>query len=505
MTNDVLIFGRDNTQRIVSVEPNDGDCVVFTEDEQGVSSHTIKKAPYWILSDKHHGQGWQKLLGELHYKHLHTFKRKDEWLSAKRWGRKNLKDFYSVGNEKEGMLLTKGVTYYKGMTSKEVSILSFDLETIGIKLDSNSRVLLISNTFRRGDHVERKLFAYDEYSGPRAMLKAWCEWVREKDPSILCGHNIMSFDLPYLRHVASDAGTELHLGRDGSEVRWNGWESKFRFDGSRDLHYFGASIYGRELVDTMFLAVKADIGRKYQSYGLKSIMKHENLERKDRVFYDASQIRFNYSKPEEWKKIKAYCEGDSDDSLALFDLFVPPFFYMTQSIPKPFQSMMESASGSQLNALMVRSYLQLGHSIPNADECPRFEGAISFGNPGMYSHCLKFDVASLYPSIMIQYKVDNKEKDPKAHFQQIVSHFTRERLANKKLAKDTGEARYKHLEQSQKIAINSLYGFLGAPGLLFNSPADAAFITEKGREILKKSIEWASGEKYEAWRIKNNL
>lgn len=489
-----LIFGKDTTERVVCVERHDNYSVVFIENVFGEVYVAEIPSQHWLLSNQYYGQGWRQLKGRLHYQYARFFASREEMLHEKRQLRKRNRDVYAIHNERESLLITKGITYYKGMTPTDVSVLSFDLETTGLKHDGQSRVLLISNTFRKSGQIVRKLFGYDEYRGQQHMLESWCAWVRQMDPSILCGHNIMSFDLPYLKWVAEENGADLRLGRDESAVEWNTYESKFRYDGSRDLHYIGAHIYGREIVDTLFLSVKADIGRKYQSYALKSIIKQEGVEKQDRVLYDASRIRYNYTDKVEWAKIRTYCEHDADDSLALFDLFVPPFFYMAQSVPKSFQGLVESATGSQLNAVMVRAYLQDGRSVPQASEPIKYEGAISFGKPGVYSNCIKWDVASLYPSIMLQYKVGNPTKDPLGHFGKIVAHFTKERLENKRLAKETGETKYKHLEQSQKIAINSLYGFLGAPGLLFNSPEAAAFITEKGREILTKSIQWAENK-----------
>ena len=170
----------------------------------------------------------------------------------------------------------------------------------------------------------------------------------------------------------------------------------------------------------MFLAYKYDIGRKYESYGLKWIINYEGLEKEDRVFYDAGKIKDNYMIPEEWEKIKAYAEDDGDDALALFDLMVPPFFYMTQMVPKPMQLMIESASGSQLNSLMVRSYLQERHSIPKADDTQDFEGAISFGEAGIYPNSVSIDIASLYPSVMLQYEVYSAKKDPKKNMLTLI-------------------------------------------------------------------------------------
>jgi DNA polymerase elongation subunit (family B) len=244
----------------------------------------------------------------------------------------------------------------------------------------------------------------------------------------------------------------------------------------------------------MFLAYKYDIGRKYESYGLKKIIAQEKLEAEDRVFYDASQIRFKYKDPNEWKLIKEYCLHDADDALKLFDLMSPPFFYMTQSVPKSFQSMIESASGSQINSVMVRSYLQEKHSIPKASTTVEYEGAISFGNPGVYRNVFKVDVASLYPSIMIEYKVYSPQKDPNKNFLNLVQTFTERRLYHKRLAKE--EKYHDDMQAAFKIFINSCYGFLGSTGLNFNMPEGAALVTKIGRDILSKSIEWAGQKTY---------
>ena len=74
------------------------------------------------------------------------------------------------------------------------------------------------------------------------------------------------------------------------------------------------------------------------------------------------------------------------------------------------------------------------------------------------------------------------------HGLQMVQYFTKQRLEDKMMWKETKNKLYKDLSESRKIAINSCYGFLGAPGLNFNSPKNAALVTEKGREILQKGV-----------------
>lgn len=484
-----LINGKNETQGITCIEVRDNYAELFFQDKPS----EIIPNKFWVLSNKPINSRFVELSGNLHYKYGIQFTERSEWQKYRSIWKKQNHDIYSIYDPKESSMVNRGWTYYKGMKLQDLSILSFDIETTGLTLDENSKVLLISNTFRKNGITERKLFSYDEHEN---IFESWSTWVRSIDPSIVICHNGYSFDFVYLDFCASKCGSNLNIGKDGSSLSFDSYESKFRKDGSQFLHYKRPRIFGREIVDTYFLSIKYDFARKYTSYGLKQIIKEEGLEQKDRVFYDASKIRDNYLDPIEWAKIKQYCITDSDDSLSLFDLMAPAQFYWCQTVPKSFQSIIEGATGSQINSILVRSYLQDGHSLPKADPSMPFPGALSDGFPGIYKNVIKWDISSLYPSIILQYEVYDRKKDPKGHFLKMVEILRDQRLYNKKLGKDTGEKYYKDMEQSQKIGINSSYGMLAAEGLLFNSPFNAEFITAKGQEILKQAIKWATGKEY---------
>ena len=491
-----LIFGKNSTENIVSIEIDGATATIFTEKAGTVTSSEVPHR-FWLLCNERLDLTWVRLEGDQHYcwgKQFDSyFKVRNE---KERW---QGKDFYSINNTVEAFMVKDGFCYFHDLKHNEVSILSFDIETNGLIQNNDSRIFLISNTFRVNGEKHRKLFCFDDYKNDGEMLDSWCDWVREINPSIMCGHNIFGYDLPYMNHVAKLSGTKLLLGRNNSNIKFSNYESKYRVDGSRDLHYFKCNIYGRELIDTMFLAYKYDIGRNYESYGLKPIIKQENLEVEGREFYDAMTIKTNYKNPVEWAKIKRYAEHDADDALALYDLMAPAIFYFTRSIPKPFQTMVESATGSQLNALMVRSYLQNKHSVAKSSEAVPFEGAYSFGIPGIYRNVAKIDVKSEYPSCILQYEIYDREKDPKANFYKMVDFFTQERFRNKAKYKETGDRYYYDMEQTQKVAINSSYGLLGAVGLNYNSPKNAALVTEKGRETIATATLWASGKDIKEW------
>ena len=494
MKYDKLIYGKSDIEHIVGVEANGEKAYLFIERPDGSKDTKIVQNRYWILAPFNIGNKFSRLQGDLYYKWGRQFTDWDDFVEHRK--KYYPLGIYSIFNPKEALLVKDGYTYFKGSKPTEVSVLSFDIESTGLVHDDSSEVLLISNTYRSATgQITKKLFAYDDYENVGDMIENWCNWVREMDPSIILGHNIFGYDLPYLAHVAGRYGKVIALGRNESPLVISERESKFRVDGTRDLHYHQIKVWGREIIDTMFVSYRYDVGKKYSSYGLKNIIKQEGLEKESRTFYDAGQIRFNYKDPVEWAKIKEYCIDDSDDSLALYDLMIPSYFYMTQSVPKNFQNMFESATGGQINTILVRAYLQERHSLPNASPSEEYEGAISMGNPGIYRNAYKVDVASLYPSIMIQYEVCDKDKDPNEYFKQLVNTFTEKRLYHKALAKK--EKYHDDMQASYKILINSMYGFMGTAGLLFNSPKNAAFVTRMGREILTKAIEWSEKNNYQ--------
>jgi DNA polymerase I len=489
-----LIYGKSALPNIVSIEANDDKLVVFTESPvDGSVSQQVLPNKYWILASEQLERDWIRLKGDLHYKWGKQFTKRSEFARTRAIFKS--RDIYSIYDPKEANMVNTGLTYFKGLKPEDVSIFSWDIETTSLEHNDSAKLLLISTTFRKQGKFTRRVFAYTDYANEGEMLLDFCSYVRELNPSIFLGYNIVIFDLPYIKFIADRAGVTLDFGRDGSPIEFSEYESELRKDGSQSYTYRKVKIYGREVVDMFFVAIKYDIGRKYEKYKLKYIVEFEGLEDANRQHYDAEKIRHNYKNPVEWEKIIRYAEGDADDSIKLFDLMIPSFFYITQSVPKSFQAVTESATGSQINAMMVRSYLQNKHSIPKASEVHDFEGAISDGFPGIYKNSLKVDVRSLYPSIMLEYKVFCKEKDPNAHFLNILQTFTDLRIKYKGLGKT--DKHYDDLQNAFKVLINSMYGFMSAQGLQFNYPVGAAEVTRNGREILRKAIHWATGSTYE--------
>lgn len=493
-----IIYGINKEEHIVSVSVKDDKVFIFKEINGKIS---IETRPYYhfVLYSKKLNESLIPLEGRQRYKYIKEYN-----LEQFNDVRKHLfkTDSYTIWNPVENYITRNGLTYYKGVKIQDVSLLSFDIETTGLDpLKSDAQVLLITNTLRKQGQIQKVTFRADKYESEKVLIEAWADWVREVDPSILLGHNIIMFDIPYLNsRYKVLTGNELCLGRLDLPISINEKPSQFRKDGSQSYTFHKISCFGREIIDTFFLAIKTDIGRKYESYGLKAIIKHEGLEKQGRTHYNAANIKNDWADPVKREEIIKYGEDDADDPIKLFDLMVPPIFYMTQYIPKSFQSMIESASGAQLSGVMNRAYIQKNKSIPAASEAKEYEGAISFGIPGIYKNVFKIDFSALYPSIMRQYKVYDKNKDDDKVFLTVVETFAEFRQRYKSLYKETGDKHYDDMQNVAKVVANSCYGFLGASGINFNSPECAAFITAKARELLTFSIKWATNKDVEYWK-----
>jgi DNA polymerase elongation subunit (family B) len=394
-----LIFGKNNIERIVSVETKGDQLILFTENPDGSIAEIHGPASHWFITHDRISSKQTELEGNQYYKYLAEFETLEEKNEVKKKLYQKRVDFYNLHNTKEANLVMFGMTYFKGMKPNDISVLSFDIETDGLKATSKSQVFLITNTFRRSGLITRKTFSLADYKNQGEMLESWCNWIREMNPSVVLGHNVFVYDFFYLQHVARLNNVTLNLGRDNSSIRFNDYTSKKRKDGSQEYEYTECHIFGREIVDTFFLSLTFDIGRQFPSYGLKPIIKHLGFEKPGRSFIDASQISKYYnerfSNPEMWENTLRYAEEDSDDALKLYDLMIPAFFYLTQSISFPWQKMINSATGSQINSFMVRSYLQDGHSIAKATEITeKVKGGISFAVPGIYRNMIKIDLKS---------------------------------------------------------------------------------------------------------------
>ncbi|MEX2045517.1 MAG: DNA polymerase domain-containing protein, partial [Opitutus sp.] len=137
-------------------------------------------------------------------------------------------------------------------------------------------------------------------------------------------------------------------------------------------------------------------------------------------------------------------------------------------------------------------YYHARQACPTPPEVKPFEGGYTRSfKEGVFRHVLHFDVASLYPSLLLAIG-RNPQTDTLGVFIPLLRRLREYRLKYKLLARtapdedERGEAQAR--QASFKILINSIYGYLGFSGARFGDGGLAAEVTRRGRELLQALI-----------------
>jgi DNA polymerase elongation subunit (family B) len=155
-------------------------------------------------------------------------------------------------------------------------------------------------------------------------------------------------------------------------------------------------------------------------------------------------------------------------------------------------------NATRINALFLREYFRQRHGIPEMPMVRGFEGGYTdiffTGVARNVWHC---DVASLYPSIMLQFDCFpvNDQLQIFRHLLTDLRTFRLQAKSDMRDAKDQAQRRYFHaLQNTFKILINSFYGYLGFAQGNFADFEAAARVTQIGRDLLKQMIEWLKAQ-----------
>jgi|UniRef100_A0A6C0J400 DNA polymerase elongation subunit (family B)/intein/homing endonuclease len=257
-----------------------------------------------------------------------------------------------------------------------------------------------------------------------ALLEGFTEFIRQENPHLIAGYNILQFDIPYMIDRARDQFCIFEFDKLGFHKYNHAREKTIKWSSAayknQEFKYLDAE--GRVFVDLLPL-VQRDF--KFNNYKLKTISEYFVGETKDPLsakgIFKCYRIGIKKNSDGEYsnKSQKAmgivgkYCVQDSALVCLLMDKLqtwvgltemaktcnVPIFTLYTQG--------QQIKVYSQLYRHCMYKNIVVEKDAYEVDDNERYVGAHVFPPiPGQYKKVIPFDFASLYPTTIIAYNID---------------------------------------------------------------------------------------------------
>ncbi|EPX65416.1 DNA polymerase II [Cystobacter fuscus DSM 2262] len=398
----------------------------------------------------------------------------------------------------EQYLIASGRTYFRELDFDDLRRLQFDLETTGLD-PSRDRIFLVA--LRDPEGRTEVLEIHGEGDDAEAdLLRRLVERVQVCDPDVIENHNLHGFDLPFLAHRARVLGVPLALGRAGAPglrqrpaARGASFGRGTRGNSSEAARRVRHTVPGRELIDTLDAVLRHDFSaRDLPGHGLKAVARHLGLAGPEREYIPGARVHeFFRHAPE---RVRRYARDDVTEAAGVARMLGGAAFALARMAPRRYERLADAGPATGvIDPLLVRAYLRAGAALPAhepGDGTPHSGAGLHLFATGVARHVVKADVASLYPSLMREYRIGPR-RDRLGVLLALVDRLVEQRLAAKARARAGAPGSPERhgqeaISAAMKIVVNSAYGYLGAGSLTRFSDVHAANeVTRRGREVLE--------------------
>ncbi|MEP6766512.1 MAG: DNA polymerase domain-containing protein [Gemmatimonadaceae bacterium] len=391
----------------------------------------------------------------------------------------------------EQYLVATGRTYFRDLRFNQLRRLQFDLETTGLNATVD-RMFMVA--FRLPDGELKTIeSATNDDKGEAQLIRELIAIIKDADPDVIENHNLHGFDVPFLHTRAQKLRVPLQLGRTSHRnllTRGSRRGAPSEFDRSRRVRYVAP---GRELIDTLDAVRRYDFSaRDLPSHGLKAIARHFGFAGPEREYIRGDQIFHTFQTDP--ARVRRYALDDVIEVEQLARMLGGAAFALARMAPRRYERLADAgAATGVIDPLLVRAYIRAGQALPGfaqGDGTTHTGAALHLFATGAAHRVVKADVASLYPSLMRQYRI-GPSRDTLGAMLALVDRLVEQRLAAKTRAKnaEAGSAErytYEATSAAMKLVVNSAYGYLGAGGSLtrFADVHAANEVTRRGRETL---------------------
>jgi len=262
------------------------------------------------------------------------------------------------------------------------------------------------------------------YDTEAALLEGYTEFIREENPNIIVGYNILGFDIPYMIDRAKMHMCIFNFDKQGFHKYAHAKERTIKWSSSayknQEFQFLDAE--GRVYVDLLPL-VKRDF--KLNNYKLNTIAEHVLKQKKDDLspkgIFKCYRIGMKLNKDGEYGRnaqkamgvVGKYCIMDSVLVALLMDRLqtwagltemasvtrVPIFTLYTQG--------QQIKVYSQVYFFCMFENMVVEKDAYQVKDDERYVGAHVFPPvPGAYENVIPYDFSSLYPTTIIAYNLD---------------------------------------------------------------------------------------------------
>lgn len=439
----------------------------------------------------------------------------------------NFKRYFQILSPVEQYLVDKKKRLFKGIDDYDgVYRFVFDIETTG--LDANiDKIILIGVKDNRG--FQKTIPAFGE-NGESECISIFFNVIRELKPTIIGGYNSSFFDWPFILKRASILGVDIKgltqiLTKQGIKEK----EGILKLANEIEP-YTQHVMWGFNIVDIAHSVRRAQaINSEIKSWGLKYITKYLEKEKSNRVYVSGDKISKIYLENESYyinpktgnykkigesgtdgllekypgkfeiwpgrKIVEQYLDDDLFETMIVDDSFSQSTFLLSKLVPTTYERMATMGTATLWKLIMLAWSYENNLSIPSKDEKRPITGGLSrLLNVGYSKNVVKFDYASLYPSIQLVYDVF-PECDVMGVQKSMLKYFRNIRIKYKRLASELKNSNpveaemYDRKQLPIKIFINAYFGSLSAPQVFpWGDMNMGETITCTGRQCLRMMI-----------------
>lgn len=288
----------------------------------------------------------------------------------------------------------------------------------GDKESDYKKYILSLSKNKKGEHIHliQKEVGEDVviqlYETEGDLLCGFRDLIYEKNPQILCGYNIFSFDIPYMYNRAKLTATVSLFDQLSFIEGIHAKETEISWSSSayKNQHFIYLDAPGRIWID-MLPIIQRDY--KLENYKLKTVSDLFLGVSKDPLTPKGIFKCYRMFTPKSLSIVAKYCVKDSELVVKLFEklqIWIG-LCEMSNTCNTPVFDLFTRGQQLKIFSQVYKKCMQdeividKDSFIVNEDD--HFTGAYVFTPvPGLYDMVVSFDFSSLYPSTIIAYNID---------------------------------------------------------------------------------------------------